>query len=94
MRALVLVLALFPALAFGACVDGTTPNCSDAASQCGPDLGDGAPLDAPGDAPADAPADAPPDAAPDVTQDAPIDGPADAPADSRADVADAGDAKG
>jgi hypothetical protein len=63
-----LSLAVGGSVAFVACVDGTTPNCSgDAAATCGPDLGDGAPppLDAPSDtiisdSPAvDAPVDAP-----------------------------------
>ena len=39
----------------GDCVDGATPDCSDAAAQCGPDLDGGtieatAPLDAAADA--------------------------------------------
>lgn len=39
------------------CVDGVTPDCSDAATQCGPDL-DGATPDAPAEAPVDAAVDA------------------------------------
>ncbi len=35
------VLALAPAMVAADCVDGVTPDCSDAAAQCGPDL-DGA----------------------------------------------------
>ena len=66
-------VVLFHAATFVACVDGTTPDCSDAASQCGPDL-DGASGDVleaalpeaspPSDAPNDtsSPADAEPDA--------------------------------
>lgn len=66
-------VVLVHAATFVACIDGTTPDCSDAALQCGPDL-DGAtdaavveaalpeaspPTDAPNDT---SPADAEPDA--------------------------------
>jgi hypothetical protein len=40
----------------GDCVDGVTPDCSDAATQCGPDL-DGSTFDSPADAIPDAPLD-------------------------------------
>jgi len=67
MRSLLIVLALFPALAFGACVDGKTPDCTSPTSGCGPDLDgtlpdastDGPASDGPLDAPRDAPSDAP-----------------------------------
>jgi hypothetical protein len=84
MRFVLVAIALFvPAVALTACVDGKTPDCSSAASQCGPDLdGDVPEASAEGgtDAPADAPADSPSDAAPDTTP--------------PADAADAGDAQG
>jgi hypothetical protein len=37
-----LTIALSPVVFAAACVDGTTPDCSDAATQCGPNL-DGSP---------------------------------------------------
>jgi hypothetical protein len=60
MRAVAASLAFLLAGAV-ACVDGKTPDCSDAAAACGPDLGDATidvqpPVDAP---PSDAPSDAP-----------------------------------
>jgi hypothetical protein len=89
MRFVLVAIALFvPAVAIAACVDGKTPDCSGAASQCGPDLdgevpeasAEGGATDAPaGDAPADSPSDAAPDTTP----------PGDA-----ADAGDAGDAQG
>jgi len=70
-----------------ACVDGQTPDCSDAATGCGPDT-DGAVLDTGTDAEAgtEAGTDAgPADAPADTTKDSP----ADAPVDTGADVGDA-----
>jgi hypothetical protein len=40
------VLLLAQLCLAGDCVDGVTPDCSDAATQCGPDL-DGSTFDAP-----------------------------------------------
>jgi hypothetical protein len=76
-----LTLAVGVAVVVVACVDGTTPNCADAGSACGPDLNDattdGPPL-------ADAPA-----------ADAPsVDAPSDAPAQDTGTDAGAPDAKG
>ena len=77
-----LAAAALSVLTAVACVDGQTPDCSDAAAGCGPDT-DGAILDAANDA-ADAgkdaaSIDAPGDAAPDSpTVDAPLDTGADA----------------
>ena len=51
------VLLLAQLCLAGDCVDGVTPDCSDAATQCGPDL-DAATFDAPAEAATDAPADA------------------------------------
>jgi hypothetical protein len=48
----------------GDCVDGVTPDCSDAATQCGPNL-DGTTVD--GASPTDASNDASIDAAPDAS---------------------------
>jgi hypothetical protein len=73
-------------LALAACVDGKTPNCSDAAAGCGPDV-DGAILPDTGSDAGDAGIDAPPgDAATDAGQDAP---PVDAPVDTGSDARDA-----
>lgn len=47
---LVCILVLAQLCLAGDCVDGVTPDCSDAATPCGPDL-DGATFDAPVDAP-------------------------------------------
>ncbi len=73
-----------------ACVDGQTPDCSDAATGCGPD-GDGSvPIfDTGVDGEAGTGADA--DAGPpiDAPVDAPQDSPVDAPKDTGADVRDA-----
>jgi hypothetical protein len=77
------VAPLVAILALAACVDGKTPDCSDPASQCAPDL-DGTVPDGLSDAPVvDAPADAPVDSTTDAGQDAPT-----------ADANDAGDARG
>jgi hypothetical protein len=67
--------------ALAACVDGTTPNCSDAATQCGPDLDatiEEASVDATldgsnADSKADAPADVAPEATADTGSDAGVD---------------------
>lgn len=74
------------ALALVACVDGTTPNCSDAASGCGPDV-DGSIVDATGEGGGDATTDAPAESA----TDAPVgDAPGtDAPVDAGGDAGDA-----
>jgi hypothetical protein len=85
------MLGLLVGVGVGACVDGQTPDCSDAAAGCGPDNDGSVPVDtgadgeagadaATGDTGADAPADSP--------KDAPVDAPVDA-----SDAADAGDAK-
>ena len=61
------------------CVDGQTPDCSDAAAGCGPDY-DAYPPDTAGDtSPSDAPSEgspdsAPADAAPDTSKDGSNDG--------------------
>lgn len=78
--AILFAIAVSLAALVAGCVDGTTPDCSDAAAQCGPDF-DGAAIDGATDAPpSDAPSDGSPDAAPDAPPDAPADGPRDAPA--------------
>ncbi len=60
-----LVIGFVASLVSAACVDGVTPDCSDAAAGCGPSLdgstgeassGDGGASDASGDAPKDSPA--------------------------------------
>lgn len=51
------------------CVDGKTPDCSDAAAQCGPDLDGGDASDTSVPVP-DAPSEAAPDAAGDAAEDA------------------------
>jgi hypothetical protein len=67
------------------CVDGTTPDCSDAAAHCGPDF-DGAPFEASGDGPTEGAAgDSGSDSPPDSPGDSPADGPADSPPDSPGD---------
>jgi hypothetical protein len=83
-RAAVL-LAGAAALALIACVDGTTPDCSDAASGCGPDV-DGAIADAPADVGEGGAIDAPAEATDAPIVDAPI---VDAPVDAKADAGDA-----
>jgi hypothetical protein len=77
----VVALCLAQLCLAGDCVDGVTPDCSDAATQCGPDL-DGSTFD--GVAPSDSSSDARTDAAP------PIDAANDADASTDAD-ADASD---
>ena len=82
MREKVLGVAFVCALVVGACVDGTTPDCSDAAAQCGPNL-DGAILEG---GPSEGGADAAVEAAAEAAADAAADAPADA---STADARDA-----
>jgi len=77
-------------LVVGACVDGQTPDCSDAAAGCGPGNDGSVPADT-GPNPeggADGGSDA--DGA---AVDAPADGTKDSPVDAPADAADAADAK-
>ena len=50
----------------GDCVDGVTPDCSDPAARCGPNLDGSSP---PSDAPAETSNDAAPDTAPDAAPD-------------------------
>src|SRR5258707_616535 len=64
---LVALAAGMPAATTG-CTDGTTPDCTQPQSACGPDLDATAPTEASADAPLDAPA----------PGDAPSDGPSDA----------------
>jgi hypothetical protein len=59
------MFALF-ALAVVGCVDGTTPDCSDAASHCGPDFDAYPPDSATDSAPTDAPSDGMPEAGTDA----------------------------
>ncbi len=72
----------------GACVDVTTPDCSDAAAQCGPSLdgtvGEASAVDGATDGASDAPQDSPVDTGADTAQ----------PIDAGSDAADAADAKG
>lgn len=49
----VVVLCLAQLCLGGDCVDGVTPDCSDAAARCGPDV-DGATIDGPSEASTDA----------------------------------------
>ena len=73
--ALVAIAAAPVAIAVG-CVDGMTPDCSDPATPCGPDLSnsrDGS-LDADGDAPSEAAADTASDVQTDANADADLDG--------------------
>ena len=75
------VIAFAQLLLAGDCVDGVTPDCSDPAARCGPNV-DGSILDtgaSPDGAGNDAASDAPPDAAADAN-------------DSGGDAADASDA--
>jgi hypothetical protein len=70
-RALALIaIALLQAAYAVACVDGQTPDCSDAATQCGPNL-DGSSSD--GSRDGDAPFEATADASPNVDADAAAD---------------------
>lgn len=81
-RACLLTLAVTAAAlaASGGCSVGTTPDCTDAAAGCAPDL-DGTAGDARRDVGPDAtPADAPIDAIDEIdANDAPVDSPADGP---------------
>lgn len=78
--AILSALVLVAVSAMG-CVDGTTPDCSAASSNCGPDLGDGAAADGPSEAASEGgPADGGEGgSAVDAPADAPKDGPVDAP---------------
>jgi hypothetical protein len=71
-----------------ACVDGQTPDCSDAAAGCGPDNDGSVPVDTGAETSADSGVDADTGVG-----DAPVDSPKDAPVDAPADAGDAGDAK-
>jgi hypothetical protein len=74
--ALVAITAVPAAIAAG-CVDGVTPDCSDPATPCGPDLSgvmDGSLDGTDGDAPFEAAADTAPDVQADADADADLDG--------------------
>lgn len=83
LAAVATILATALALSATACVDGKTPDCSDAASQCGPDY-DAYPPDSESDAPV---ADSSADSAQDTS---PVDSATDSPADAPREAGDAG----
>ncbi len=75
----------------GACVDGQTPDCSDAAAGCGPDNDGAVPIDTGVDGEAgvvDGGSDGDAGAV-DAPVDSPLDSPVDAPKDTGGDVGDA-----